>query len=320
MAAPLTAAACAVASRQPEGDDTARQEAERVAELLARTVQAGVALSASMDLKAADGESDSIRLALAALTGPLVAGQYRLTGKVPGDADIKRMVRAMEGVLTFSDNFAPEPESTARLTGLEAESPASDENQAHIQYVNALVPVVDAVASFPFGRPEAKLIQDVAGRLGARATALRKDMAASVSGAQARQAELGILRALAALYAACHKAQVEKLMALDEAAREKLAAESPDGALPLDPVWKAFDLRAEMVALIGRTAAPGGGDAASSGPAPAPAAAPAVEKAAPESPLAKVAQASPPDAAEKSSASYNPMGFFKTGGESEGTG
>jgi len=333
LGAPLMGAVAEVAARQrKDGEDTQKQEAERLAELLAKTVQVSVGLAGSMDLKDTDGQADSARLALAALAGPLVAGQYRLTAKVPGDAEIKRMVKALEAVLTFSDNFAPAADVTARLENL---APANDENQAHIQYVHSLAPVVNVVAAFSFGRPEIKLIQEVADRLVKKAQDVGRNLA---GGNIDKRAELRLLGALAGLYVECHRDEMNRLMAMDAAARAKVES---GGMLPMDPVWAAFELRAGMVEILGRAAFASGAASGSAAPKPAAAAAPVTPPPAPPAPppappapppaaadippAAPLPVAPPPAAppaqdAPADSGNYNPMGFFKGKKTGEGNG
>ncbi len=319
LGAPLMTAVGEVAARQrKDGEDTQKQEAERLAELLGKAVQVSVSLAGIMDLKDSDGQADSTRLALAALAGPLVAGQYRLTAKVPGDAEIKRMIKALEAVLTFSDNFTPAAENTARLASM-APGALADENQIHIQYVNALVPVVNVIAAFPFGRPETRLVQEVAGQLVGRAQDICKSFMNGAAEKDMKQAELAILAALAALYVECHQEEKNRLMALGEQARAK-TAEASGGVLPVDPVWKAFEIRAGMVELLAKSAVSAASSAAKA-PAPPQVAAPVVAPSAPPPPPPPVAAApapaaplpspTPEDLQSGDPVSYNPMGFFK---------
>lgn len=334
LGAPLMAAVGEVAARENKaGSDAQKQEAEQVAVLLNKAVQVSVSLAGSMDIKDTGAPDDSVRLALAALVGPLIAGQYKATGKVPGDNDIKRMITALEAVLTFSDNFAPAAENTTRLENMDPGF--ADENQIHIQYVGALVPVVNAIAAFPFGRPESKLVQEVTDRLVKKAESVSKGFVNGAAPPAIKHAELSILKALGLLYAECHQKETGKLMAMDEAARTKLA-EDGGGTLSMDPVWQAFETRAGMIEVIGRSAVP---EAASSPvaamppPAPEPQAdeKPAEEPAptappqppAPEVPSVPDAAAPETPAAAPSSpateqgdgedGNYNPMGFFTPG-------
>lgn len=300
LGAPLTAAAAEVAARQNQsGEGAKKQEAECVAELLGKAVQVGIGLSGSMDIKEAGAQGDAVRLALAALAGPLVAGQYRATGKMPGDNEIKRMVKALEAVLTFADSFAPAAENTARLENMDAAAPA-DESQLNIQYVGALVPVINVIAAFPFGRAEGRLAQEVAERLVKRAAAMKPVFVNGVADQAARQAELSILKSLAALYVECHRAEMNRLTAMEESARAKMA-ESAGGMLPMDAVWQAFEMRAAMAEIIGRSAAVPAGQGTTAGSSSGP------------QPVAAVPPPAPPQVSEVPPAeegAFNPMGAF----------
>lgn len=326
LGAPLLAAACDVAARSG-GAETPR-EAERLAELLAKSVQASLALAGTMALKEKDGTGDAGRLALTALAAGLVGGQYRQTARVPDEAEIKRMVAALEAVMTFADNFTPAAENTLRLQGLEPGFFPADENQIHIQYLNAFVPVVGAVSAFSFGKQDKKLLQEIAARLCAQAAALRAAAAGSGGEKADRMAELKILGGLVDLYVQCHMAETQRLMALDEAARAQ-AQES--GGLSLDPVWQAFDLRVSMLEALCGSILP---DLQGAGPAPegvpTPFDSPAAAVSAPAVAAAPVSAAAPPPqqpvappqaepvapaepAAPAGQENYNPMSFFRPG-------
>ncbi len=309
LGAPLLIAAADVVARQKkDGQNIEKQEAERVAELLNKAVQASVNLAGSMDLKDSGAQADSVRLALAAVTGQLVAGQYKLTGKMPNDKDIGRLVKALEAVLTFSDNFVPATDNTVRLENIEPGAILSDENQINIQLVNALVPVVNIIASFPFGHPENKLVQEVASKLIAQAATIQKSLLSNADGIRAKQAELNILKALAALYVECHQEEINKLMAMDEQARAK-AMEVTGGVLPMDPVWQAFEIRAGMIEVIGKSIAQKGETVVTAGtvtPTPPPQ---QEQQPAPQEEPLPPAKTEP----EENEGAFNPMGFFKPG-------
>ena len=81
LGAPLVAAVSAVSARADTGGNGGNpaKDAERVAELLARSVQASVALTESSGLR---NGGDSVRLALAAIAAQLLGDNYRQTGKI----------------------------------------------------------------------------------------------------------------------------------------------------------------------------------------------------------------------------------------------
>jgi hypothetical protein len=334
IGAPLMAAVAENAARAPApGAAPEKPQAEQLAALIGKSVQAGIALAGSMDLRdAADG--DAVRIALAAIAAPLVAARFRASGQVPGDNDVKEIVAGLEAVLTFADSFAGVPAAAARLEGLAA-APA-DESQAALNCIRAMVPVVEEISVFAFGRPEKKLAQEIAARLLSEAAALA---AAALPGAQEaarKAAALDLLGPLAGIYAACHRAETKRILAMDEKARQE-AAQPGGGLLPLEPVWEAFGRRAAMLAVLGEAAAGAGAAtvpaSAQASPLP-PAASPAQEDAGASpfsafvgKPAAEAdavpaapppaASAPPPAAAQPAenleSPAENPMSFFASG-------
>ncbi len=295
------------------------QIAEKLAGLLGKSIQAALALGKAMDLPDADPQADSVKLALAAISAGLIAGYYRQTGKLPDENDAKRLTGALETILSYGDNFLP---AAGRLKGIEQNAYPADDNQISIQTINALVPVINAVAAFPFGRAERNLAQEISQRLGARATAMRKALAPSVTDdGTARLMELGLLRGLAMLYVTCHETGKVKLMAMNEAERAA-AAQQNGGLLPMDPVWQAFESQASMLEMLGASIMQGAPASAGNGDARAPAQSPpsappattAVQTQPPSAPAAPpVAPAAPPAGDEP----HNPMAFFKPGAKKQ---
>lgn len=314
IGAPLLAAAESRASA-----DDSRSEATIVAELLARAVQAGVELATAMDIRETGAEGESVRLALAGLAGPLVAGHYRNSGKVPGEPEVKRLVTALSAALTFADNFSPAAGNTARLAALEAGVPPADDTQVMIQCLQALTPLVVAVSAYPFGRPEKKMVQDVTERLVQQAGNLAARLVPGVDEPDLKQMELVLLRAMVPLYCAAHQAEMQRVMKLDDNARQ-LAAQTNGGVLSLEPVWQNFDKQVAMLdvlaqSLAGRfisaqTTATGTTAPASRRPE-IPAETPVIPPiAAPATPVASPAESGP----------YNPMAFFKPGTQRDAEG
>lgn len=324
IGAPLLAAI--EGSAQGQGDDKGVQDAQTLAALLGKAVEMSVHMSQNMDLKGSEEDADSVRLALAGLSGPLIAEVYKATGKVPDENDIKRMNKTMEAVLTFSDNFAPSATHISRLRSLNDEAIHADEDQNTIYVMQALLPVLGAVAEFPFGQPETALVQEIAGKLQAHATTMMGRLLGEdeTDLGKARYVELMILRALGQVYAESHKAQTKKLLEQQQA-----GAEVSD--ITMQTVWQSFDLKMSMLeALIGASL-PDGAPASAGGVAPVaptpepapqpemPAQAPVApeQAAAPPPPMPpveqQVAPVAPPPAAPPAAAEGNPMTFFKPG-------
>jgi len=237
LGAPLMRAVNAHAS----GDETGQKDAQTIAALLSETVKISISLSQAMNLKPEDGDADAIRVALAALAGHLVADSYALNGRVPGEGEGRRIAKALESVLAFSDNFAPAAEHAPRLQTLDGTAPFFDPMQANLYTINALVPAIAAIAEFPFGQQETKLIQEVSDKLSQRATALKVDLlGADANGPDGKMAEMVILQSLAQIYASAHRAETARLKTLPE-----------DGAAAsLQPVWDLFDRQLAMVEVL----------------------------------------------------------------------
>lgn len=312
--------------------DSGAEEATHLAGLLGKTIEAGLGLGDKFDLQNAGQHADSLRLALAALSAPLVAYDYSKSGKKPEEIDTLKLTKPLESILAFADNFTPAIENTTRLEQLApGAAQALDENQAVFQYITALTPVLTAVSDFSFGQPEDKLMPDIAARLEKRAQSLRQDLAPALSDpAEQKRAELQLVAALAALYAALHKAEIARLAALSDAERGQ---EPPNAAL--QTIWDQFDKRAGMIALLARRSTPAGQSQAAQAPAPA-ATAPQAPVTAPEpvaqpttQPAQQQAQTPPPAAPAEpvtpppappaapesapADTSSNPMAFFKPG-------
>ena len=305
----------AVDGAMPGADEKAA--AALVAALLSRTVQASIAMAESLKIPGAD---DGVRAGLAGLAARMIGAQYVASGgKMPGDAEIKRLSTSMDAVLAFADNFMPGAEGRARLEMTDA-GVAPDETQMAIQYAAALAPVIAAVAAFPFGRAEKKLLPEIADRLTGDAEDLRRTLAGDdMAAGAARRAELQCLRILCDIYAACHRAETKHLDAMPAEARDKLAA---GGQIPMEPVWEAYGLRLAMLGVLGT------GKARQQGAvAPQPVAQPLPVQAVPvQSAPVQVppVQAAAPDSggADGGGTGGSPMSFFakKKSGDSNNTG
>ena len=253
----------AITDAAPPGEDNPQNEAQTMAALLGKTVEASIDLGQMMQIDPAQAQDDTLRVALAGLAGPLVAGEYAHRKRVPESPEIKKITSALQAVLTFSDNFTPTPQTVERLQNLEAKGQASDTYQTQIQYMQAFIPVVEAIAQFPFGQAEAKLIMDVSNRIINKSVELRETLLPNVDdeGVQ-KLVELGFVRALGELYCACHKAETEKATGMDQDAATSVS---------IDAVWKAFDLRTAMMEALAAKMVPAGAgsqSAAASGGGP----------------------------------------------------
>ncbi len=223
-----------------------QQEAEKVTALLGLASQAGIGLATRAGIPPDSAQGDDARITLASLSACFLSRLYSETGRMPTEADIERLNTIFESVLSFADAYAPATQAAGRLAALGPDI-VFDETQIDALTLNALAPVVNAIAAFSFGRPEKILAQDVAGKLTAIAAELAQKLSnRALSTPQAKLTELTLLRTLCALFSACYNAETEKLLAMDETARTALAKD-PDGALSITAVWSAFSLKVEML-------------------------------------------------------------------------
>ena len=281
---PLLAAIQEVAAKNPASAGDAAADAQRFAELLSKTVQLSIELGKVMEIEKANPDQvESIRVAAAALAGPMVAAQYSQNGKVPSEQDLTKLSGTLETVMTFSDNYPLSAENLQRLKEMDANGKAVDTHQTNIQFLQAFTPVADAVATFSFGQAEKKMMQDIADKIHGKS----KEICESVFGknldeGQRKLAELAILKSLTDIYTECHKTEVTKLMALQDP-----GADAQSKAIT--SLWQNFDLRAGILESLAENMG-----LSSSKTSPAPAAPPATPQQPPVEPPPQASAAPPP--------------------------
>lgn len=285
LAGPLSAAVSEVGMRTG-GKDTIEMEAKKVAELLTRSTQLGMNMAEIVGLKGEESEADAVRLSLTCVASMLISNHYRLTSKAPADSDVAKLGESLKTSISFADQYASGAETVNRLRTLDKDFYPADSHQITLLYINALVPVISAVAAFPFGQQEKKLVQEIAARLQENAKSMTTLYFGQLPEMEKARAELSILRTLAVIYSQCHFAEMARLMTLDEASRNAAPAN-------LQTVWGVYESRvalaetlAEMLAL----------DATQSATAPAP----------------QISQPPAAQAAQGSNTGGGPMGFFAT--------
>lgn len=296
----------AVIGNGAENNET-KEDASTIASLLSRTVQLSIDLGRLIDIeKSSPEEIESLRVAMAGLAGPMIASQYTQHSKVPGESDVKKLTGALEAVMTFSDNFTPSDDHVIRLENMRANGMPGDTHQINIQYVQAFVPIADIVAGFPFGQPEKKLMQDVADKINAKATQIRKDIFGDdMDNNQQKLCELALVKSLADLYTSCHKTEMNKLMAMQE-------PDSNAQKNALQSVWENFDTRTEILSMMAQnmvperqkdSAVPSNAPSAETQKPPPPSSSPATSSQSPAPPP-------PAQAATPTEQKNNPMAMF----------
>lgn len=282
-------------------DADAASTAESVATLLAKTVQLSIDIGRTANLN--DGtEDDSLRVALATLAGPIIAERYAQDKEVPSEDVINRIVAGLESALTFSENFKPSIKTAGIVNA--ADDDALSANGPELHYLKSVLPVIDAVTISAFGQDEKKLVADIGARLSKESERLRDSLfGGDLDDNTKKTANLVVMRAVAALYASCHKQEVGKDLG------------------SIYTVWSSFDKQSALLETLVKSivdpesvdTAPDTSDSTAPAPEETSAAAP--------SPLAQVVDKKPSvppmpaPAKEKpkagpTSGGASPMGFF----------
>ena len=297
IGAPLMEAVNEATAGDKSSKEQAQEQAAQVmAQLLGQTVQMGTLLYSAIGIEEEAEQADTTRVAVTSLCAPLIAKFYTQNKRPPTEDDTKRMVQSLEGILSFGENFSPASVAQTRLQTLDHDDVLFDKNQPSLVMLQAMVPVMNAIEEFPFGQAPRKLVQEIAGKLEARAQEIAKAQQGDVD----KLNELMIFKSLAGLYAQCHLDEIKRVAENSAESRENLS---------IDPVWEHFETKITMVeALMGV-----GHDAGDVTPAPE------VQADAQQQPAEASPQESPSVASNTGAAAggAGPMGFFKKPKEGE---
>ena len=212
------------------------EAAKMMAQILTQSVQAGIAVSENITMPEDVAEADSVRLALTTVTGSALSDFYRQHKRLPEVTDVEKIIKSMQAVLPFAENFSGAASQSSRLSLLGKNTLIFDETQIGLVIAQIMTPVMNAIHEFPFGQPEMKLLQEIMAKLQIYATDFAK-----LAGDGSKLGEMMTLKALADIYTTCHRIETERLMKADDAVRTELS---------LDGVWKLFDKRVAMLELV----------------------------------------------------------------------
>jgi hypothetical protein len=275
-----------------QGTPSDESQARLIAELLGKSTELGLMLFRSFDIhEPTESRADAARLGMTALSSSVVANLYGMTGRIPGDPELQRLEKVVQSVVAFSENFETGHDSAQALGAADSERSAALPvlDYIAVHYSAALIPIVNAVAAFPFGRQEEQLMKEIVQRLMGVAQGFSARLYASASPDQAKAVEVSILKVAANTYAQCHFAEMTQLMSSGD--QQKMMAQN----ISMDGVWGAFDKRLGMLeAVVGSLVAQNTNIDAGSAGGVAPAVAPiaATSAAAPVAP--PIAPVTPP--------------------------
>jgi hypothetical protein len=191
-----------------------------------------------------DGKDDqldaAVRWALAGSASQVVAANYRATGHALPTDEAKRLA-ALAATLQskFKGQIPPEGEKAPNTVAT-----------FRARMMEAMVPVIGAVAQYAFGRAEHALLAEVAEQLVKAADQITRSLApAGATPEQWRLLCWNILRASGQIYAECHYAEADRLLYMSPEDRAALFAKH-DNIIPMTQVWQSFRQRMAMLATL----------------------------------------------------------------------
>jgi hypothetical protein len=230
-----------------QGTPSDESQARLIAELLGKSTELGLMLFRSFDImEPTEGRADAARLGMTALSGSVIANLYGMTGRIPGDPELQRLEKVVQSVVAFSENFENGHDAAQALAAADGEKtpalPALEYMAVH--YASALIPIVNAVAAFPFGRQEELLMKEIVSRLMGVSKGFCERLYPNADTEQRKAVEVSIMKVAANTYAQCHFAEMTQLMSAGD--QQKMMAQN----ISMDGVWAAFDKRFAMLEVI----------------------------------------------------------------------
>lgn len=209
----------------------------------AALVESTVGLSRALaaELGGTEEQLDAgVRWALVGAASQVVGAGYRASGRAPSEEDVARLASI---AATLQDKF-------------KAQIPAGGETVPNTvatfraKMMEAMVPVIGAVAQYAFGRAEHELLADVAERLVKIAERVTRSLAEpGITPEQWRLLCWNILRAAGQIYTECHYAEADRLLYMSPEDRAAYFAQHGN-IVPMTQVWQSFNQRVAMLATL----------------------------------------------------------------------
>ncbi len=182
----------------------------------------------------------AVRWSLVGAASQVVAASFRSSGHAPSAQEISDLAGI---AVTLQEKFKTQiPAGGEALPNTVATFRA--------QMMEALVPVIGAIAQYAFGRSEHELLADVAERLVRIADQVTRALAEpSATPDQWRLLCWSILRAAGQIYTECHYAEADRLLYMSAEDRAAYFAQHGN-TVPMVQVWQAFNQRMAMLATL----------------------------------------------------------------------
>lgn len=195
----------------------------------------------SKQLVTGDEQLDpGVRWALAGSASQVVAASYKANGHAMPPEDVKHMASVAASLQqTFKTQL---PAGSDGLPNTVATFRA--------KMMEAMVPVIGAVAQYSFGRAEHALLAEVAEKLVKISDQVTRSLA--VAGSTPEQWRIlcwNVLRASGQIYTECHFAEADRLLYMNPEDRAAYFAQHGQ-VIPMVQVWQAFNQRMAMLATL----------------------------------------------------------------------
>jgi hypothetical protein len=224
----------AAAAGKPPGLDS-----QKFGALIDSTVELSRALAAQ--LGASEDQLDGwVRWALVGAASQTVAARFKITGEPLPPEEVKRLA---DLAIELQDRFKVQiPSGNEPVPNTIATFRA--------KMMEAMVPVIGAVAQYSFGRAEHALLAEVAEKLVKISDQVTRSLAPS--GCTPEQWRLlcwSVLRAAGQVYAESHYAEADRLLYMNADERTTYFAQHGN-VPPMTQVWQSFNQRIAMLATL----------------------------------------------------------------------
>lgn len=221
-----------------EGSKTEAQ-AEDFNKLIDNTVV--LSQEIAKEIGAEEGELDAtVRWALAGSASQVVAASYHATGEHMKPEEASHLAQI---AVQLQDKFKSQiPDG--------GESVPNTVATFRSKMMEAMVPVIGAVAQYAFNRAEHEVLAEISERLVKTSDQVTRALApAGATPEQWRMLCWNIVRAAGRIYTECHYAEADRLQAMDAEKRAAYFAQHGD-EVPMTQVWQAFNQRMAMLATL----------------------------------------------------------------------
>lgn len=171
------------------------------------------------------------RMDLLATCCHILADDYMQNEHLPNETELRKHVECINALLL------------SRHTNVDNDQ--GQENGLRLAYLEGYAPLIKAVHGFSFGQAESRMIQTVSEKIENAADSITEKVYGSSVQSYAKH---HIRSALIALYAACHKKEVNRIMTLDVHQRDNETNEKQ-----VEKIWTDFELHKEMISVIAET-------------------------------------------------------------------